>query len=89
MYPKIFQKIYNGIEHYLPTSEEKTPCTHCGGVMRHLLHQDNSMSAEAKFGCLQCKKTEFRGGWGSEIWLERIYVARRKNFYLKRLYSAR
>lgn len=83
----LFKRIYKHFEHYFPTDEERDPCPSCGGCMRHLLHQDNGMSAEAKFGCLTCGKTEFRGGFGSENWLKEIYFARRKNPYLRKKYS--
>lgn len=83
----LFKRFYKRFEHYFPTHEERDPCPSCGGCMRHRLHEDSGMSAEAKFGCLKCGYTEFRGGTGSEIWLEKIYFARQKNLYLRKKYS--
>lgn len=80
------KNIYRKIEHVFPTDEEKDPCPQCGGYMRHRISQDSGMSAEAKFGCIKCHYTEFRGGTGSEIWLEKIYHARQKSPFLRRLY---
>lgn len=81
-----FKKLYRKIEHCFPTDEEREPCPECGGAMRHLIHQDSGMSAEAKFGCIKCHHTEFRGGFGSENWLEKIYHSRQKSPFLRKLY---
>jgi ribosomal protein S27AE len=83
---KRIKTLYKKIEHVFPTDEEKEPCPQCGGCMRHRISQDSGMSAEAKFGCIKCHYTEFRGGTGSEIWLEKIYHARQKSPFLRRLY---
>jgi ribosomal protein S27AE len=83
---KRIKTIYKKIEHVFPTDEEKEPCPQCGGCMRHRIHEDSGMSAEAKFGCIKCHYTEFRGGFGSENWLEKIYHARQKSPFLRRLY---
>jgi hypothetical protein len=32
--------------------------------------RDSNMTAEARYGCPVCDKGEFRGGWGSSLWLE-------------------
>ena len=80
------KNIYRKIEHVFPTDEEKVPCPKCRGCMRHLINQDSGMSAEAKFGCIKCDYTEFRGGTGSEIWLEKIYHDRQKSIFLRKLY---
>ena len=83
---RLFKRFYKRIEPFLPTAEEKEPCPKCGGTMRHLIHQDSNMSAEARFGCIKCQYSEFRGGTGSEIWLEKIYYARQKSAILKKIY---
>lgn len=82
----LFNRIYKRFEPIFPTAEEKSPCPSCGGSMRHRINEDCSVSAEAKFGCIKCKYTEFRGGTGSEIWLEHIYQVRQKNIFLRKLY---
>lgn len=83
---KFLKYIYKKIQHYFPTKEEKEPCPKCGSKMRHLIHQDSNMSAEARFECVKCYHVEFRGGTGSEIWLEKIYFLRQKNLILKKIY---
>jgi len=32
--------------------------------------QGSGSTGEARFACLECGKEMFRGGWGSELWLD-------------------
>jgi hypothetical protein len=32
--------------------------------------RDSNMTAEARYGCPVCDEGEFRGGWGSSLWLD-------------------
>lgn len=40
--------------------------------------RDSSSTAESRYGCPICDKGEFRGGWGSSLWLEKSIVVPHK-----------
>lgn len=47
------------------------PCDRCGGTMKWLKGCDSNSTAEAKFECVNCADQQFRGGWCSEITMDR------------------
>lgn len=59
----------------VPPIEDDLDLLHaCGGDNGRwvlLEGMSSGSTGEAKFKCNSCGKEEFRGGWGSSIWLER------------------
>lgn len=48
------------------------PCPRCEGEVRWLKGQDSNSTAEAKFECKDCSLQQYRGGWCSELTMERL-----------------
>ena len=52
----------------------RAPCTKCGSQkMAWEEGSDSGSTGEARFVCESCNHREFRGGWCSEIALEKIH----------------